>query len=88
MGESEQAQSYESILAQLNAQVSKLEREETGIDELTQSINRAYDLVSLLRDRLSAAEAQLVEVISARQADAGAAADTNQKSNFKTEPEE
>jgi exodeoxyribonuclease VII small subunit len=69
MAENQQAQSYESILAQLNAHVSKLERDETGIDELTQSINRAYDLVSLLRSRLADAEAQLVEVISVRQAD-------------------
>jgi exodeoxyribonuclease VII small subunit len=69
MAENEQVPSYESILAQLNAHVSKLERDETGIDELTRSINKAYDLVSLLRSRLSAAEAQLVEVISARQAE-------------------
>jgi len=69
MAENEQVPSYESILAQLNAHVSKLERDETGIDELTQSINKAYDLVSLLRSRLSAAETQLVEVISARQAE-------------------
>jgi exodeoxyribonuclease VII small subunit len=69
MAENQQAQSYESILTQLNAHVSKLERDETGIDELTQSINKAYDLVSLLRSRLSAAETQLVEVISARQAE-------------------
>lgn len=69
MAENQQTQSYESILAQLNAQVSKLERDETGIDELTQSINSAYDLVSLLRSRLADAEAQLVEVISVRQAE-------------------
>ena len=69
MAENQQTQSYESILAQLNAHVSKLERDETGIDELTQSINSAYDLVSLLRIRLADAEAQLVEVISVRQAE-------------------
>jgi exodeoxyribonuclease VII small subunit len=69
MAENQQTQSYESILAQLNAHVSKLERDETGIDELTQSINSAYDLVSLLRSRLADAEAQLVEVISVRQAE-------------------
>lgn len=57
---------YEILLQELNEVLSRIERDETGIDELSEAVDQAYDKVRLLRARLHDTEARLKEVISMR----------------------
>lgn len=57
---------YEILLQELNEVLSRIERDETGIDELSAAVDQAYAKVKLLRARLHDTEARLKEVISMR----------------------
>lgn len=59
---------YEQLLAELNRLVGRIERDETGIDQLIGDVNRAYDIVAALRGRIGRTEELLAEVIAVRQA--------------------
>jgi exonuclease VII small subunit len=55
---------YEQLLAELNRLVGRIERDETGIDQLIGDVNRAYDIVAALRGRIGRTEELLAEVVS------------------------
>lgn len=67
--DSQAPMSFESLLAELDETLARLEREDTKVDELTQTVAGAYDLVSELKTRLQRTEHQLKEVIKLREHD-------------------
>jgi exonuclease VII small subunit len=60
---------YETLISELNQLVGRIERDETGVDELTGAVNRAYDIVSALRSRIVRTEELLASVIAVREAE-------------------
>jgi exodeoxyribonuclease VII small subunit len=68
---------YEILLQELNEVLSRIERDETGIDELSTAVEQAYSRVKQLRARLHETEARLKEVISMRDLELGQPLDQN-----------
>ncbi len=58
---------YEELVAELNQLLARIEGDQTSVDELGQAVGEAYDKVSALKQRLSATETQLREVIALRE---------------------
>lgn len=52
---------YEEALAQLETIVRKMENNEYTIDELTEQLKTAQQLIKLCRDKLTKTEAELLE---------------------------
>ena len=71
------SESYETLLAELNEVLLRIEKDETGIDELAEAIDLAYEKSSKLKRRLTEVEARLTEIISLREA----GTDTESKMN-------
>jgi exodeoxyribonuclease VII small subunit len=58
--------SYQETFTALQNVLSSLERESSSIDELSENLNRGFSLLEELKSRLSATEARVEAVISAR----------------------
>lgn len=71
--------SYQETYASLQMILSTLERDSVSIDELSESLNKGFDLLEELKSRLTATEARVEAVISAR---------TESKSKTQTEHSE
>ena len=52
---------YEEVLAQLETIVRKMENNDYTIDELTEQLKTAQQLIKLCRDKLTKTEAELLE---------------------------
>lgn len=54
---------YEEALAQLEAIVSKMERDELDIDQLSDQLKRAKALVKLCKDKLTKADGEIKKLL-------------------------
>ena len=57
---------FEDLLNELNQVLSRIERGELGIDDLSRAVEEAHEKVSHLKSRLFQTEAKLEEVLSLR----------------------
>jgi exodeoxyribonuclease VII small subunit len=57
---------YQETYAALQQVLNSLERDSCSIDELSENLNRGFDLLEELKARLSATEARVEAIISAR----------------------
>lgn len=55
-------QKYEEALAQLEAIVRKMEANEFDIDELSQQLKKAQQLIKFCKDKLTKTEAELQKI--------------------------
>jgi exodeoxyribonuclease VII small subunit len=72
-----QQRTYQETYAELQLVLTKLERDSSSIDELSDNLNRGFDLLEELKAKLTAAEARVEAVIAAR---------TQSKNNIETDP--
>ncbi len=61
---SQQPESYAAAVAELDAILAALERDEVDVDELSQKVGRAVALVQFCRERLAAAEIEVERVVA------------------------
>jgi len=57
---------YQETYLELQNLLLSLERDSVSVDELSEQLSRGFDLLSHLRDTLSAVEARVEQVINAR----------------------
>ncbi len=55
--------SYDAAMAELQGHLAALERQQTSVDELVPRVARARELVTVCRERLTAARLQVTAVI-------------------------
>ena len=58
---------YEEALAQLQEIVSKLESDEYSLDEITQQLKTAQNLIKLCKDKLTKTEAEIQKIQAERE---------------------
>lgn len=61
--ESPQAESFESVFAELEGIVTALEREDVELEVALTRFERGIELVRMLRDRLDRAERRITELV-------------------------
>ena len=54
---------YEEALKELEQIVSKMENNEVGIDEMTEQLKRAQQLIKLCRDRLTKTDEEIKKML-------------------------
>ncbi|WGL60294.1 exodeoxyribonuclease VII small subunit [Pigmentibacter sp. JX0631] len=59
-------QSYPVLLKQVNDILMKMENETIPIDELSQKLTEAYNLIEKLKSQLFSAEIQIEQIINSR----------------------
>ena len=59
-------QSYPVLLKQVNEILMKMENETIPIDELSQKLAEAYNLIEKLKSQLFSAEIQIEQIINSR----------------------
>ena len=59
-------QSYPALLKQVNDILMKMENETIPIDELSQKLTEAYNLIEKLKSQLFSAEIQIEQIINSR----------------------
>jgi exodeoxyribonuclease VII small subunit len=57
---------YENLLEEANEILQSLEKDSLSIDEISSSIEKAYGIIDLLKSKLFATEAQVNEIVNAR----------------------
>jgi exodeoxyribonuclease VII small subunit len=58
--------SYSETYAELQNLLQSLERENTTVDELSDKLDRGFQLLTELREKLTSVEARVGEIINAR----------------------
>lgn len=55
---------YEAAMAELQAIVTKMENDELDIDQLTEQLKRAQELIKLCRDKLTKTDEEIKKILS------------------------
>ena len=55
---------YEAALAELQAIVGKLENDELDIDQMTEQLKRAQELIKLCKDKLTKTDEEIKKILS------------------------
>jgi exodeoxyribonuclease VII small subunit len=67
--------SFSDAMAEVESIISKLENEETDVDELSDAVKRAVELIGSCRQRLERTDLEVRELVAGLDTAAGAAAD-------------
>ncbi len=55
---------YEAAMAELQAIVSKMENDELDIDQLSEQLKRAQELIKLCKDKLTKTDEEIKKILS------------------------
>ena len=55
---------YETAMAELQAIVTKMENDEFDIDELSEQLKRAQELIKLCKDKLTKTDEEIKKILS------------------------
>jgi exodeoxyribonuclease VII small subunit len=55
---------YEALMAELQAIVKKMESDELDVDQLSEQLKRAQELIKLCKDKLTKTEADIKRILS------------------------
>ena len=55
---------YEAAMAELQAIVTKMENDELDIDQLTEQLKRAQELIKLCKDKLTKTDEEIKKILS------------------------
>jgi exodeoxyribonuclease VII small subunit len=55
---------YEAALAELQAIVGKMENDELDIDQMTEQLKRAQELIKLCKDKLTKTDEEIKKILS------------------------
>ena len=55
---------YEAALAELQAIVNKLENDELDIDQMSEKLKRAQELIKLCKDKLTKTDEEIKKILS------------------------
>ena len=55
---------YEAAMAELQAIVTKMENDELDIDQLSEQLKRAQELIKLCRDKLTKTDEEIKKILS------------------------
>lgn len=55
---------YEALMAELQAIVKKMESDELDVDQLSEQLKRAQELIKLCKDKLTKTEADTKRILS------------------------
>lgn len=55
---------YEALMAELQAIVRKMESDELDVDQLSEQLKRAQELIKLCKDKLTKTEADIKRILS------------------------
>ncbi len=60
----EQTLKYEAAIAELQTIVRKMENDELDIDQMTEQLKRAQELVKLCKDKLTKTDAEIKKILT------------------------
>ena len=60
-----QEQKYEAAFAELQAIVHKMENDELDIDQMTEQLKRAQELIRLCKDKLTKTDEEIKKILGA-----------------------